>query len=230
MSSFCAPVFEKGSFIETFWFWWFFSAVASDFWLLRTTFAINNFPNLRLLCSCKELEPGTWMVMKIMMIWISPQVLKLNHLMLSQPIHTPHSKDGTGKGFSPYNIDTFFWNGIHKFVHMTNMFLQLQTRISNWHRSSVIACLGVAPSHHSDQGSTHTTSRCTICNQVWRMWGQGWTQGRREKCRGNDGEGDVGWPGICLTMPPSPRPHWRAHLNGMTIQVAIDMVFVGHDS
>ena len=31
--------------------------------------------------------------------------------MLSQPIHTPHSKDGTGKGFSPFNIDTFFWNG-----------------------------------------------------------------------------------------------------------------------
>ena len=76
MSSFCAPVFEKGSFIETFWFWWFFSAVASDFWLLRTTFAINNFPNLRLLCSCKELEPATWMLMTRMNIWISLQFLK----------------------------------------------------------------------------------------------------------------------------------------------------------
>ena len=156
--------------------------------------------------------------------------------MLLQPIHTPAQlrlqKMGLVGVSALVTLTLSFWMESHKFVHITwlTSSCNCSTRITNWHRSSVIACLGVAPSHHSDQSSTHRTSSCTICNQVWRMWGQGWTQGRREKCRGNDGEGDVGWPGICLTMPPSPRPHWTAHLNGMTIQVAIDMVFVDHDS
>ena len=105
----------------------------------------------------------------------------------------PPSKDGTGRGFSPCNIDTIFWNGKSQIRthHMAHKFLQLQH--SHYQLTSVQCdCLfGCCPItsqwlelhtqnvklHNLQSGVTYVRSRVDS-RKTWEV-SREWRRGRR---------------------------------------------------